>query len=78
MNLQKLQDSKLGKINPQLRLKGDFFHFDVAPIVNHKIYYRIRGGGFSPSLGHGENYYLWFIYASLWFSLTPTACIFGL
>lgn len=30
-----------------------FYHFDATPTTSHKICYMKRGGGFSPSLGHG-------------------------
>jgi hypothetical protein len=30
-------------------------HLDVALVKRHRVYYKGEGGGFPPSLGHGES-----------------------
>jgi hypothetical protein len=34
---------------------GTKSHLDVAPMESCRVYYKGEGGGFPPSLGHGES-----------------------
>jgi hypothetical protein len=58
------------------------WHLGASPVARHKVYYKGEGGGFTPSLGHGES--CEFVFArglfvhQKWSNYTLTNLLFGL